>query len=52
MCPTSCEGAFKIDSPTLAAVKEFAPDSTVVSEDTPSVRDALAGDYGRQIEEA
>lgn len=51
-CPTPSNGTVKIDVPTLAAEKEFAPDSVVVGEDVPCTRDALTGDHGRKIEEA
>lgn len=50
--PTSSNGTVEIDVPTLAAEKEFAPDSVVVGENVPCTRDALTGDHGRKIEEA
>lgn len=51
VCPTACHGTLEIDSPPLAAVEELAPDGTVVGEGVPSTRDALTGDYGREIKE-
>jgi hypothetical protein len=50
-CPTPSNGTVKIDVPTLATEKEFAPDGVVVGEDVPCTRDALTGDHGRKIEE-
>jgi hypothetical protein len=51
-CPTPSNGTVKIDVPTLATEKEFAPDSVVVGYAVPCTRDALTGDHGRKIEEA
>lgn len=51
-CPTASNGTVEIDVPTLAAEKEFTPDSVVIGKGVPCTRDALTGDHGRKIEEA